>query len=90
MFRRSIGNSHPVHQLRKHHDDSHRPFGGQSLCRELQPIGQENGRAVMPVKAGDEAAVIDKLRSLKAALDEGLITQEEYEAAKAKILNEDY
>lgn len=55
---------------------------------ELLPMGRSDNQTVVPTRASGESTTLDKLRNLKTALDEGLITQQEYEVQKAKILNE--
>lgn len=55
---------------------------------ELYPISDFGNKNQMPVSASKEFSFIEKLRDLKAALDEGLISQEEFEEMKTKILEE--
>ncbi|MCE1155883.1 MAG: PEGA domain-containing protein [Bacteroidales bacterium] len=50
---------------------------------ELQPLKTE---ASAPATDSKSTAVAEKLRDLKKLLDEGIITQEEFEKAKAKVL----
>ena len=53
----------------------------------MQPITQPSQPQVQqPVK--EEKPIIEKLRELKKMLDEGLITQEEYEKLKKELLEE--
>ncbi|MCI4461810.1 MAG: SPFH domain-containing protein [Thermogladius sp.] len=53
----------------------------------MQPITQpQQPQVQQPVK--EEKPIIEKLRELKKMLDEGLITQEEYEKLKKELLEE--
>jgi len=53
----------------------------------MQPVSQPSPtQAPQPVK--EEKPIIEKLRELKKMLDEGLITQEEYEKLKKELLEE--
>jgi len=53
----------------------------------MQPVTQPSPpQAPQPVK--EEKPIIEKLRELKKMLDEGLITQEEYEKLKKELLEE--
>ena len=47
---------------------------------------QESSKTQNVFTPGDAKSVADEIREFKALLDEGLITQEEYEAKKRQLL----
>ena len=52
------------------------------------PIGGQLGQQLNVPSDKSEEGSTDKLRQLKALLDEGLITQEQFEAKRDQILND--
>jgi hypothetical protein len=53
----------------------------------MQPVSQSSPTQA-PQQVREEKPIIEKLRELKKMLDEGLITQEEYEKLKKELLEE--
>ena len=52
------------------------------------PAGRQIGEAMNPKEEDASGDALEKLRKLKAALDEGLITKDDYEARKKVIIEE--
>lgn len=62
----------------------YRPFHNY----ELVSIKNDEGMSAMPIKEGNEVSITIKLQELKTAFEQGLITKEEYDAKRTKILEE--
>ncbi len=56
---------------------------------EMVPLTNTNDNYVVPVQSSMSDQKAEKLRQIKSLLDEGVLTPEEYEREKAKILEEE-